>query len=65
MVRKILLKTIFCHYKTRCGGTCGCQKVGLFCNVTWVSYSGGNCQNCPPMADEEEEQEVEEETERD
>lgn len=53
-----LLKMIFCNCKKACGAACSCRKVGLFCNATCGTCSGDNCENSPPM---EEEEEVEEE----
>lgn len=53
-----LLKMIFCNCKSGCGAACTCRKVGLFCNATCGTCSGGNCQNCAPIVDEEEEEEM-------
>lgn len=47
-----LLKMIFCNCKTGCGGACSCRKLGLFCNTTCGTCSGDNCQNCPPIVDQ-------------
>lgn len=49
-----LLKMIFCNCKKGCGATCGCRRVGLFCNVTCGTCGGDNCQNSPPIIDPEE-----------
>lgn len=47
-----LLKMIFCSCKKGCGASCGCRRVGLFCNSTCGSCSGDNCQNSPPTNEE-------------
>lgn len=47
-----LLKMIFCSCKKGCGASCGCRRVGLFCNLTCGSCSGDNCQNSPPTNEE-------------
>lgn len=51
-----LLKMIFCNCKSGCGAACGCRRVGLLCNATCGTCSGDNCQNSPPIIDEEEEE---------
>lgn len=48
-----LLKMIFCNCKKGCGASCGCRKVGLFCNSTCGTCSGDNCQNSPPIQPED------------
>lgn len=48
-----LLKMIFCNCKKGCETSCGCRRVGLFCNVTCGACSGDNCQNSPPIDPEE------------
>lgn len=45
---------IFCNCKKGCGTTCSCRKVGLYCNTACGICSGDNCQNCPPITDQEE-----------
>lgn len=52
---KELIKMIFCKCKKGCGATCSCRKVGLFCNAKCGTCFGDNCQNCPPITDQEEE----------
>ncbi|KYN14901.1 hypothetical protein ALC57_12893 [Trachymyrmex cornetzi] len=47
-----LLQMIFCNCKIGCGGTCGCRRVGLFCNPTCETCFGDTCNNRPPIADD-------------
>lgn len=49
-----LLKMIFCNCKKGCGATCGCRRVGLFCNTTCGTCCGDNCENSPPIDQEED-----------
>lgn len=49
-----LLKRIFCNCKKRCGSMCGCRRLDLYCNATYGTCSGDNCQNCPAMDEEVE-----------
>lgn len=37
-----LLEMIFCNCKKDCGASCGCRRVGLFCNATCGTCSGDN-----------------------
>lgn len=53
-----LLKMIFCKCKCGCGATCTCRKLGLFCNPSCGTCSGDNCLNCPPIVDQEEQEEL-------
>lgn len=48
-----LLKIIFCNCKKGCGSTCGCRKLGLYCNQTCSTCSGDSCQHFPPVEQEE------------
>lgn len=48
---------IFCNCKKGCGATCGCRKIGLFCNSTCATCSGDNCLNCAPIVDQDEDEE--------
>lgn len=54
---KELLETIFCNCKSESGVACSCRKLGFFWNATYVTGNGDNCMNCPPIIDDEEEQE--------
>lgn len=56
---------IFCNCKKGCGATCGCRKIGLFCNSTCATCSGDNCLNCAPIVDQDEDEEEEQEEEND
>lgn len=49
-----LLKMIFCQCKKGCGALCGCRKVGLYCNSTCSGCSGEDCNNSPPVIEEDE-----------
>lgn len=49
-----LLKMIFCNCKKGCGASCGCRRLGLYCNTTCGTCCGDNCQNCPPIDQAEE-----------
>lgn len=51
-----LLKMIFCNCKKGCGSSCGCRRLGLYCNATCGTCSGDNCQNCSINTYEEEEE---------
>lgn len=51
---------IFCNCKKGCGSTCGCRKVGLFCNQTCKTCSGDNCENSAPTMDQEENEDEDE-----
>lgn len=50
-----LLKMIFCHCKKGCGASCGCRKVGLYCNATCSGCSGEDCSNSTPIVEDDEE----------
>lgn len=55
-----LLKMIFCNCKKGCGSTCGCRRVGLFCNSACINCNGDTCQNRFPVMDQEEDEEEDE-----
>ncbi|CAG9834829.1 unnamed protein product [Diabrotica balteata] len=49
-----LLKIIFCQCKKGWGVSCGCRKVGLYCNSTCSGCSGEGCNNSPPIIEDED-----------
>ncbi|KAF2880334.1 hypothetical protein ILUMI_25847 [Ignelater luminosus] len=48
-----VLKIIFCSCKTGCGSACGCRKSGLHCSPACIACSGSDCDNHPPLEEDE------------
>ena len=48
-----VLNIIFCSCKTGCGAACGCRKSGLHCSPVCTVCSGSDCNNQPPLQDNE------------
>lgn len=48
-----VLKIIFCSCKTGCGSACGCRKSGLHCSPACIVCSGSDCDNHPPLEEDE------------